>query len=190
MALEAAQTGEGPARGSSSAAVVPHRVRREPPPAPCREEAAPLRGGSHRSSGWPLRTRRRLFSCSMIIPRAWSGRVLTSGSRPCWTPWTRPEELSVRSLFLLLRYLLGLPLSSHVCVFTFLIPVFFLVRFLLLVAGKSPNFSASRRQRGIAFLRRPGYERTWPPSLLPPRSERPRHVRMWRRPMGCSRICR
>ena len=39
MALEAAQTEEGPAGGSSSAAVVPHRVRREPPP-------APLSGGS------------------------------------------------------------------------------------------------------------------------------------------------
>ena len=34
-----AQTEEGPAGGSSSAAVVPHRVRREPPP-------APLSGGS------------------------------------------------------------------------------------------------------------------------------------------------
>ena len=39
VALEAAQTEVGPAGGSSSAAVVPHRVRREPPP-------APLSGGS------------------------------------------------------------------------------------------------------------------------------------------------
>ena len=34
MALEAAQMEEGPVGGSSSAVVVPHRVRREPPPAP------------------------------------------------------------------------------------------------------------------------------------------------------------
>ena len=39
MVLEAAQTEEGLAGGSSSAAVVPHRVRREPP-------LAPLSGGS------------------------------------------------------------------------------------------------------------------------------------------------
>ena len=76
------------------------------------------------------------------------------------------------------------------CVFAFLIPVFFLFRFLLLVARKSPNFSVSRRRRGIAFLRRPSYEQTWSPSLLPPRSGRPKRVRTRRRPMGCSRICR
>ena len=46
VALEAAQTEEGLAGGSSSAAVVPHRVRREPPRPLCREEAAPLRGGA------------------------------------------------------------------------------------------------------------------------------------------------
>ena len=40
VALEAAQTEVGPAGGSSSAVVVPHRVKREPPP-------APLSGGSH-----------------------------------------------------------------------------------------------------------------------------------------------
>ena len=40
VVLEAAQTEVGPAGGSSSAAVVPHRVRREPP-------LAPLSGGSH-----------------------------------------------------------------------------------------------------------------------------------------------
>ena len=34
VALEATQTEVGPAGGSSIAAVVPHRVRREPPPAP------------------------------------------------------------------------------------------------------------------------------------------------------------
>ena len=34
MALEADQMEEGPVGGSSSAAVVPHRVRREPLPAP------------------------------------------------------------------------------------------------------------------------------------------------------------
>ena len=39
VVLEAAQTEVGPAGGSSSVAVVPHRVRREPPP-------APLSGGS------------------------------------------------------------------------------------------------------------------------------------------------
>ena len=39
MALEAAQMEEGPVGGSSSVAVVPHRVRREPP-------LAPLSGGS------------------------------------------------------------------------------------------------------------------------------------------------
>ena len=39
MALEAAQMEEGPIKGSTSAAVVPHRVRREPPP-------TPLSGGS------------------------------------------------------------------------------------------------------------------------------------------------
>ncbi|XP_066330686.1 kelch repeat-containing protein At3g27220-like isoform X2 [Miscanthus floridulus] len=44
VALEAAQMEEGPVGGSSSAAVVPHRVRREPPP-------APLSGGS-RSPAW------------------------------------------------------------------------------------------------------------------------------------------
>ena len=39
MTLEAAQMEEGPVGWSSSVAVVPHRVRREPPP-------APLSGGS------------------------------------------------------------------------------------------------------------------------------------------------
>ena len=39
MTLEATQVEEGPVGGSSSVAVVPHRVRREPPP-------APLSGGS------------------------------------------------------------------------------------------------------------------------------------------------
>ena len=34
VALEAAQMEEGPVGGSSSTVVVPHRVRREPPPAP------------------------------------------------------------------------------------------------------------------------------------------------------------
>ena len=34
MTLEVAQMEEGPVGGSSSMAVVPHRVRREPPPAP------------------------------------------------------------------------------------------------------------------------------------------------------------
>ena len=38
--LEAAQVEEGPVGGSSSVAVVPHRVRRDPP-------LAPLSGGSH-----------------------------------------------------------------------------------------------------------------------------------------------
>ena len=42
MMLKAAQMEEGPVRGSSSVAVVPHRVRREPPP-------APLSGGSRSS---------------------------------------------------------------------------------------------------------------------------------------------
>ena len=44
MTLEAAQMEEGPVGGSSSMAVVPHRVRREPPP-------GPLSGGS-RSPVW------------------------------------------------------------------------------------------------------------------------------------------
>ena len=44
VALEAAQMEEGPVEGFSSAAVVPHRVRREPPP-------APLSGGD-RSPAW------------------------------------------------------------------------------------------------------------------------------------------
>ena len=39
VALEVAQTEVGPAGGSSTMAVVPHRVKREPPP-------APLSGGS------------------------------------------------------------------------------------------------------------------------------------------------
>ena len=44
MALEVAQMEEDPVRGSSSTAVVPHRVRREPP-------SAPLSGGD-RSPAW------------------------------------------------------------------------------------------------------------------------------------------
>ena len=84
VALEAAQMEEDLVGGSLGImAVVPHRVRREPPPAPLLGGSRSTTRGSRRSSGWPLRTRRRLFSRSMIIPRAWSGRVLTSGSRPC-----------------------------------------------------------------------------------------------------------
>ena len=44
VALEVAQMEEDPVGGSSSTAVVPHRVRREPPP-------APLSGGD-RSPAW------------------------------------------------------------------------------------------------------------------------------------------
>ena len=46
VALEAAQMEEGPIGGSSSTAVVPHRVRREPPQPLCQEEAAPPHGGA------------------------------------------------------------------------------------------------------------------------------------------------
>ena len=47
----------------------------------CRGAAAPPRGASRRSSGCPLRTQHRFFFHSMMLPRAWSGRTLTSGSR-------------------------------------------------------------------------------------------------------------
>ena len=76
------------------------------------------------------------------------------------------------------------------CVFVLLIPVFFLFRFLLSIVRINPDSSMSRRKTGIAFPRRPGYEQIWPHSLLPPRSERPRRVRTWRRPTGCLGICR
>ena len=59
------------------------------------------------------------------------------------------------------------------CVFVFLIPVFFLFRFLLLVVGINPDSSASRRRSGIGFPKRPGYEQIWPHSLLLPRSGGP-----------------
>ena len=47
MTLEAAQMEEGPVEGSSSVAVVPHRVRREPPPGPfVRRKPLPRAGGA------------------------------------------------------------------------------------------------------------------------------------------------
>ena len=51
------------------------------PRPPCREACAPLCGGSRCSSGCPLGIPRRLPSRLTIMPRAWSGRALTSGSR-------------------------------------------------------------------------------------------------------------
>ena len=78
---EAGEMEAGTAGGSSDVVVVARRRRRESPRPPCREACAPLRGGSRRSSGCPLGIPRRLPSRLTIMPRAWSGRALTLGSR-------------------------------------------------------------------------------------------------------------
>ena len=117
MALEAAQMEEGLVGGSSSAAVVPDRVRREKP-------LAPLSGGSRSPArGEPLLQwmaaqdpTSALFSLD-DHSESMERRVLTSEFRPCWRPWTRPEEPCVKSLFLLTRYSLDFLLSSHIFVF-------------------------------------------------------------------------
>ena len=191
VALEVAQMEEDPVGGSSSVALVPHRVRKELP-------LAPLSRGSHS----PARGEPPLQWMAAQDPTS----ALFSLDDHSESMEREGLDIGISTMLDALDQARGalrevvIPatqvfsgLSSFFvcfCVFAFLIPVFFLFRFLLLVAGINPNSSASRRRSGIASPRRSGYEQTWPPSLLPPRSGRPRRIRMRRRPTRCSRICR
>jgi len=171
--------------------VVPHRVRREPP-------LAPLSGGDRSPARGepPLQWMAAQDPTSALFSlddhsESMEREGLDIGISTMLNTLDQARGALREIVIPTTQVFAGLSsFCACFCVFAFLIPVFFLFRFLLLVAGKSPNFSVSRRRRGIAFLRRPGCEQTWPPSLLPPRSGRPRRVRMRRRPTGCSRICR
>ena len=191
MTLEAAQMEEGPVGGSSSMAVVPHRVRREPPP-------APLSGGS-RSPMWgepPLQWMATQDPTSALFSlddhaKSMEREGLDIGLSTMLDALDQARgalhEIVVPTTQVFAWFS---SFFACFCVFVFLIPVFFLFRLLLLVARINPDSSASRRQSGIAFLRRPDCEQIWPHSLLPPRNGRPRRVRTRRRPTGCLRICR
>ena len=172
-------------------AVVPHRVRREPPP-------APLSGGSRS----PMRGEPPLQWMAAQDPTS----ALFSLDDHAESMEREGLDVGISTMLDALEQARGalreivVPTTQVLtwfssffacfCVFVFLIPVFFLFRLLLLVAGINPDSSVSRWRSGIAFSRRPGYEQIWPHSLLPPRSRRPRRVRTWRRPTGCLRICR
>ena len=140
-------------------AVVPHRVRREPPPAPLLGGSrSPVRGEPPLQ--WMAAQDPTLALFSLDDHAESMERVgLDVGISTMLDALDQARgalcEIIVPTTQVLAWFS---SFFACFCVFVFLIPVFFLFRLLLLVVGINPDSSASRRRSGIAFPRRPGYE--------------------------------
>ena len=81
VASEVGRTGEDMASKSPGILAVVERTRRRSPLALLSRGSRSQCGGSRCSSGWMLRTQHQPFSRLTMLPRAWSGKILTSGSQ-------------------------------------------------------------------------------------------------------------